>query len=1010
VLAASCLALAVCLSAPQVRAAPAAPSADDFSALEWRNIGPFRGGRATAVAGIASQPFTYLMGTAGGGVWETTDAGVSWTNVSDGFFKSASVGAIAIAPSDANVIYVGMGEATARANTLHRGDGIYKSTDGGKTWTHVGLDKVDEVSRIVVDPHDANVVYVAAQGPLYAPSQDRGVFRSIDGGATWKRVLFTGETNGPADLAMDPKNPKVLYAAMWDHLRSPWEIRAFGPGSGLYRSSDGGESWTKLAGGLPAATGKLSVSATSDPNIVYALVATQTPAQSGLYRSDDAGKTWALINSDRNLTRRSWYFTKVFADPTDPQIVWVADLAMHRSTDGGKTFTPITPPHGDHHELWINPTDHRFVAEADDGGGTISLDGGKTWSAQDNQSTAQFYRVTADNRTPYRLYGGQQDNTSVAIATGSSERAGIGQHDWRAAAGGENSFVDVDVDHPDTTYASGFLGEMDELDLTTGVGKVTSPYPVLLWGNSPSHMQKYRFVLNTPIFKSRHEGKTLYLAGNQLLATDDDGKTWREVSPDVTRRGADPKAPQHLGTGETGDGVYGAIDYAAESPIKAGVLWTASDDGMVAATPDNGKTWHKSTLPGIADARINAVDPSPHDLASAYVAATRFQFDDTRPYLFKTKDWGKTWTRIGADLPSWTRVVREDQVRAGLLYAGTETGVFVSFDDGATWRPLQSKLPLTPIADLLVHDGDLIAATSGRGFWVLDDLDALRQLDEKADAVRLYRPRTAFRTSFGAGESFEGKSYGKNPPAGAVLDFHLAAKGPATIEILDASGTVVRKLPVHGEASLNRVVWNLRETATPTIADGLVFGGGNPQGRLAPPGAYTVRLTAGTATQSQPLEVAPQPGTQAPAHAYADQDQFLRAIEADMAAFHDPALLAQDARRQVVEREATVTDPALLSAMKALSAKLTVDYEVYGDIAFLQVKNDQVVPVDQPTSRDLFAKLHPHLTSQIAALNEALGPNLAALNARLVAAGAPAVQPKLPPPQRPRPGGPENDR
>ncbi|HWE46133.1 MAG TPA: hypothetical protein VG407_08895 [Caulobacteraceae bacterium] len=991
------MALAVALlGASYAHAAPAASGSDTLSALAWRNIGPFRGGRATAVAGIASEPFTFFMGAAGGGVWETTDAGVTWSNVSDGFLKTASVGAIAIAASDPKVIYVGMGEATARANTLHRGDGVYKSVDGGKTWSHIGLDTVDEISRILIDPHDPNRVYVAAQGPLYAHSQDRGVFRSADGGATWKRVLFTGDAVGPADLAMDPTNPRVLYAAMWDHLRTPWEIRAFGEGSGLYKSADGGDTWAKTDAGLPSALGKLSVATTADPNRVYALVATQVSEKSGLYRSDDAGKSWSLINNDRNLTRRSWYFLKVFADPTDPQTVWVADLAMHRSTDGGKTFAPVKPPHGDHHDLWINPTDARFVAEADDGGGTISLDGGRTWSSQDNQSTAQFYRIAADNAWPYHLYSGQQDDDAIAIASASFEPGGIGRQDWRPTAGNENSFVDVDPDHPDDVWASGYLGEMDQLTQSTGVTRVTSPYPVLLWGNSASRMQTYRYVLNTPILKSRHARKTLYLGAQMLLATDDDGKTWREVGPDVTRRGNVANAPQHLGTGETGDGAYGAIDYVAESPLKEGVLWTGSDDGMVAVTPDGGKTWRKSTLPGVPDARISAIDPSPHDPATAYVAATRFQFDDQKPYLFKTTDWGKTWTRLGADLPAWTAVVREDPARKGLLYAGTETGVFVSFDDGATWRSLQSKLPLTPISDLLVHDGDLIAATSGRGFWILDDLEPLRQFGG-GEAVKLYRPRTAYRSSLGSGESSFDKAYGKNPPRGAILNFQLAAKGDADIDILDASGAVVRHLGADGSPGLNRLVWNLRETATPLIADGLVFGGGSPQGDWAPPGAYIVRLTAGGATQTQPLTIEAQPGTAAPRDAYLEQDRFLKQIDADLTAFHDPALLARDAHRQLETEEARITDPVLLADAKALSAKLAVDLEPYGDMAFLQVKNDQVVPVDQPTSRTLYEKLHSTLTAQIAALNDALGPQLTALNARLSAAALAPVQPKLPP-------------
>ena len=991
--AASTIVMALMLAgAPHALAAPA-PAPTDLSALEWRNIGLFRGGRATAVAGNAGKPFTFFMGTAGAGVWETTDAGVTWTNVSDGFFKSASVGAIAIAASNPNVIYVGMGEATARANTLHRGDGIYKSSDGGKTWAHLGLEGVDEVSRIIVDPHDPSVVYVAAQGPLYAPSKARGVFRSTDGGATWKRVLFIGDTVGPADLAMDRKDSKVLYAAMWDHLRTPWEIRAFGPGSGFYKSVDGGETWIKTGVGLPASLGKLSVSTTSDPNRVYALVATQVVGQSGLYRSDDAGKSWSLINNDRNLTRRSWYFTKVFADPTDPETVWVADLALHRSSDGGKTFSPIKPPHGDHHELWINPSNPKLVAEADDGGGTISLDGGLTWSAEDNQSTAQIYRVTADNGYPYNLYGGQQDEGAIAIASASFDRGGVGRQAWRPVAGGENAFVDVDPDHPDAVWSSGYLGEMDELTQSTGVTKITSPYPVLLWGNSTSRMQTYRFVLNTPILKSRHKDKALYLAAQMLLATDDDGKTWREFGPDVTRRGNVANAPQHLGTGESGDGVYGAIDYVAESPLQAGVLWTGSDDGMVAVTPDGGKTWHKSQLPGIPDARINAIDPSPHDPATAYVAATRFQFDDQKPYLFKTSDWGRTWTRIGPDLPAWTRVIREDPERKGLLYAGTEVGVFASFDDGKSWRPLQSKLPLTPINDLLVHDGDLIAATDGLGYWILDDLTPLRQLDGGAEPARLYRPREAYRSSLGAGESSFDKAYGKNPPIGAIIDYQLAAKGEVTVEIRDGSGTVVKRLKTKGEPGVNRLVWDLRETAVPTIADGLVFGGGVPQGRWAPPGTYTVGLTVAGTTQAQPLEVRPQPGTQAPPQAYVDQDGFLKLVEADLADFHEPALHARNARRELVEAEATITDQALLTDVKTLSAQLDVDLETYGDMAFLAVKNNQVVPVDQPTSRALYEKLHPVLRAQIATLKQALGPDLTALNARLKATGRPPVNP-----------------
>jgi photosystem II stability/assembly factor-like uncharacterized protein len=985
--------------------------------LTWRNLGPFRGGRVSAVAGTAAEPTTFYMGGAGGGIFKTTNAGSTWRNVSDGFAKTGSVGALAVAPSNANIVYAGMGEHTARANTVHHGDGIYRSTDAGRTWSHVGLAPTQVISRIRVHPRNPDVVYVAAQGALYAPSEQRGIYRSADGGQSWKRVLFVGQTAGAADLAMDATNPDVLYAALWDHQRTPAEMRGYGPLSGIHKSTDGGETWHKLSGGLPATMGKVTVATTSNPNRVYALLASQERGAAGLYRSDDAGATWTQVNTTPGLFRRQWYYIEMVTHPANPDVVWVLNIQMYRSEDGGRTFSNANTPHADRHDLWINPTNPQIMIVGDDGGAAVSQDGGRTWSSQNNQPTAQIYRVVTDNRFPYWVYGAQQDNTTIAIPSASSDRGGM-ERQWRTVAGYENSFIALDPDAPDLTYATNILGEVEEQSQSTGISRSSSPHPLIVWGNFRDRYQKYRFVLNTPIFMSPHAPKTLYLAANKLLASDDGVHTWREVSPDLTLRGSDSaRHARLLGTAEIGDGAYGAITYATESPLRKGVLWTASDDGIVGVTRDGGATWHRSPLPDIGDARINTIEASPHEPAGAYAAATRFQFNDYTPYYFKTADYGRTWTRIGADLPTggWARVLREDPVRKGLLYAGTELGVFVSLDDGASWRPLQNNLPVTPIYDLVVHPtGDLVVATGGRAFWILDDVTPLRQLTPSArdTALRLYRPRPAYRSNLAnGGLAGPEPTAGQNPPGAALIHFYLPRNAPVTIEVSDSAGTVVHRLVTADDADpradvievaagLNRIAWDLRRTPIPVLTLPAQPGQGRVDGNYLAPGTYTLRLTSGGATASAPLEVRAMPGITAAATAYAAQERLLRLIETDLLEFRDLSRRAESVRAQLTETASKLTDSSAIREASAYAPRLALPMELYGHLMYLHSRVNSLVPDVRPSYQDLYVTLHRDWEAQRAALEKLLGADLDAINATLTRVGQPAIKPVVPPERR----------
>jgi photosystem II stability/assembly factor-like uncharacterized protein len=774
-----------------------------WKALSWREVGPYRGGRSAAVTGVPGDRATYYFGAAGGGVWKTTDGGRRWRCVSDGFF-GGGIGDVAVAASDPNVIYAGTGEVTVRGN-VSEGDGMWKSTDAGKTWKRAGLRDSRHITRIRIHPANPDLVYAAVLGHLFGPNPERGVYRSTDGGASWKRVLSAGDAVGAFDLAMDPVNPRVLYASTWRVRRTPYSLESGGPGSGLWKTTDGGDSWTELSHnpGLPkGALGVIGVSVSrTDPDNVYALV---EAADGGLFRSRDGGKTWKLASADHELRQRAWYYSRVFADPADADSVYVTNVLFMHSKDGGKSFANLQVPHGDNHDLWIDPGDPRRMIESNDGGANVSEDGGRTWTRQDNQPTAQIYRVSTDSHFPYRIYGAQQDNSALRIAS-RGDGPGIGWRDWEPTAGGESGYVLADPRNPEVVYGGSYGGFLQRYDHTTHETRDVNPWPDNPMGAGAGELL-YRFQWNFPVALSPHDPKVLYTGANVLFRSTDEGESWTAISPDLTRNDKSKQGPSGgpITKDNTSVEYYDTLFAIAESPLAAGVLWVGSDDGLVHLSRDGGGHWLEVTPPGLpAWAQINSIEPSPFDAAAAYFAATLYKSDDQHPYLWKTADYGRHWTRIdaGIDPTHFTRVVRADPARRGLLYAGTQGGVYVSFDDGSRWRPLQGNLPRVPVTDLTVKEGDLVAATEGRGFWVLDDLAPLRELAAApglVDApVHLFTPRPAYRIT--GGEPPEDvPGLGKNPPAGAIIDYYLRdapvpGQAPLRIEILDREGKLVRR-------------------------------------------------------------------------------------------------------------------------------------------------------------------------------------------------------------------------
>ena len=861
-----------------------------FQALRWRSIGPFRGGRATAVAGVAGEPDTFYFGSSGGGVWKSIDAGETWHNVSDGFFKVGGIGAIAVAPSDAKVIYVGTGESSVRGQTTSPGDGIYKSTDGGRTWRHIGLAQTVQIGAVAVDPRNPEIVYVAAQGNPWKPTSERGVYRSLDGGKTWSRVLFVNRTTGAHDLSIDPQNPQILYAGLWDYRHRPWNVRSGGPGSGLWKSTDGGGTWHRLSGGLPALMGNTAVSVSPvDPSRVYAMI---EAVHGGVFRSDDAGRSWRRVNDTPAIRDRGWYYTRIFADPQKKNTVYVLGNVLVKSTDGGKTVHAIENPHGDNHDLWINPDNDRVMVESSDGGGFVTLDGGRSWSSDLNQPTGQFYHVFADDSFPYRVYGAQQDWGTVGIESRTLSQ-GIGRQNWHSVGGGESGWVSMNPHDPAHIYATGILGQVTEYDARDGQIREIPPSAYFEAFQQPKSLQ-YRSNWDAQVLVSMHDPKVIYYGAQAVLESTDRGQTWKAISPDLTRH-----EPAREGTDGgpimlegAGGETYDTITNMAESPQAAATLWVGTDDGLVHVTRDGGRHWANVTPPGLDDAQVECIEVSPHDAQEIYVAATRYKFGDFRPMLFRSRDGGHTWQPITRGLPpeAFVRVVRADPVRAGLLYAGTERGVFISFDDGSSWQPFQLKLPIVPVTDLKVHDGDLVASTQGRAFWILDDVTPLEQIDARmlgqlgTTGMYLFKPRRTYRL----GHHFSMPlmlPLGRNPPDGAIIRYELADTvnarlHPLVLEILDGAGQVIRRFtsapaqrqarssvkgvqvlppppPVPAKAGMNTYVWNLRVGPYVPTSDTIRYVSQYPY-RIAP-GRYAVRLTYDGRSMTQDFDVVNDP-------------------------------------------------------------------------------------------------------------------------------------------------------
>lgn len=901
-----------------VSSAFAQTAEDYFQPLKYRNIGPFRGGRSVTASGVVGDPLTYYMGTTGGGLWKTDDAGAHWENISDGFFKTGSVGAVAVSESNPNIVYCGMGEHAIRGVMTSYGDGVYKSTDAGKTWKKVGLDKTQQISRIEIHPTNPNIVFVAAQGAAHGATTDRGIYKSTDGGQTWRKVLYVNDWTGCVELSMDMNYPEVMYAAMWHHQRKPWKVISGGEGSGLYKSTDGGETWAKIEEGLPDELGKMAIVVSrANSDKVYALIESDSEKDlGGLFVSNNAGASWKRVSDDNRLTQRAWYYTEVFADPNDEHTVYVLSAPALRSIDGGKTWERITGTHGDYHDLWINPNNSKNMVIANDGGAAISFDQGESWTSQDIMPTGQFYRINTDNLFPYNIYGGQQDNTSVKIASMSLGRWSISEQDWTYAAGGESAFLAFDPDDPKYVMGGSYLGTIEVLDMDAKASTSIMPAPIQYLGREARDM-KYLYNWNAPIIWSQHEPGTFYHCAQLVLRTRDMGVTWEEISPDLTRNidekqgnGGGPYTNEAVGAEN-----YGTIAYMIESPHEKGVFYTGSDDGLVHVTRDGGENWTNVNPKGLEECLINAIEVSPHDPATAYIATTRYKFDDKTPAIYKTTNYGKTWTNISSGIPygAFTRVVREDADRKDLLYAGTELGMYISWNGGQTWEPFQLNLPVTPILDLKVHQGDLIVATSGRAFWILDDLKALQQYD-MAKGTKLFQPESTYFGSWGSPLSgnagdFDGtmESAGVNPANGVVIYYELPELSDSVhiqLEILDAKGKVIRTLSSKSDESfqryaggpsadpvlpkkqgLNRFVWDMNHSTMPGIPTAYIEA--SYRGHQVGPGTYQLKLTVGKDSYTTQATILPNPLLEISKEQFAEYDQFMTEMENKLTEMHD---------------------------------------------------------------------------------------------------------------------------
>ena len=991
-----------------------------LSGLRWRSIGPARGGRSQAVAGSAKRPHEYYFGAVGGGIWKTTDAGLNWRPVADQFFRTSSVGAIAISESNPDVVYVGMGETQLRGNII-QGDGIYRTGDGGRTWTHVGLEKTRAIGRIRVHPENPDVVYVAALGDPYGPSSERGVFKSTDGGKNWTRVFFRDDKTGAVDLVVDPKSPDTLYVGLWEVFRTPHSMSSGGPGGGLLKTTDGGKTWTELTNnpGLPKPLwGKVGITVSgADSSRLYALIEAQ---EGGLFLSDDGGKSWKLANDNRNIRQRAFYYTRVYADPKAKDTVYILNVAFFRSTDAGKTLRPISVPHGDNHDLWIAPDDPQRLAESNDGGANISFNGGQSWTEQDFP-TAQFYNVFTTAHVPYHVCGAQQDNSTACVpSTGSGELYPVG--------GGESGYIAPDPLNTDVFYAGSYGGLLTRINRRTGERRNINVWPDNPMGHSSSDMAE-RFQWTFPIVIAPANPKVLYVTSQHVWRSLNEGQSWLKISPDLTRHDPATMGPSGgpITLDQTGVETYATIFTLAPSAVDGNVIWAGSDDGVVHVTRDNAKTWHKVTPPDLPDfTRISLIEASPHAAGTAYLAGNRYQRADRAPYVYKTADFGRTWVKITTGLPAddFPRAIREDPQRRGLLFLGTEHGVHVSFDDGQQWQPLRLNLPVTPVHGLQVKNDDLVIGTHGRSFYILDNISVLRQVNSTmtSEPLVLFDPANAIRSV----------------SRGVIVDYYLKdAPDKVAIEFLDPKGTTIRTytgMPrqeggaertgaapaeaVEGEEAprqppaqvsavkgMNRFTWDMRYPNAREFP-GLIMWAANTRGPAAPPGRYQVRVTAGGITKTQDFEIR-RNGAVAGVTDADLQAQFglARQISERVSEAHAAVLRIRSIKAQLEDRTRQANEPALKTAAQALTDKLTdVEGELYqhrlrsgqdplnypirlnNKLAALQgvVESGDFRPTEQ--SHAVFKELSGRLDKQLSRLDGLVKGELVALNKSLEAA------------------------
>ena len=920
-----------------------------YSGLKWRNIGPFRGGRSVASSGVVGQPMTYYMGSVGGGIYKTTDDGITWKNSSDGQLGTGTVGAIAVSESNPNIVVVGMGEHAARGVMTSMGDGVYKSTDAGKTWKHMGLDETRHISDVIINPNNPDILFIAAQGAQYSPSEERGIYRSTNGGASWERVLFVDSTTGASSLSMDMNNPLILYAAMWQHRRYPWLMESGGASSGIYKSTDGGTTWNKLKEGLPLAFGKAGISVSrANPELVFAVIEAEG-TKGGVYRSDDSGKKWKQVNKDRINIARSWYYMEIFADPQNENVVYVLNAPVTKSIDGGRSFKPLPTPHGDNHHLWINPNDNSKMINSNDGGANITNNGGKSWSTQQNQATSQFYRVITDNLVPYHVYGGQQDNSAIAIASRTND-AGIDWKDWYTVAGCESAYLAFDPDNPIVVYGGCYQGIIEKWIKASREGKPIKEYPELGLGKVPKDF-KYRYNWNAPIISSPHDRNTIYHAGNVVFKTTDAGQSWEVVSPDLTRNEKDKQGPGGGPyTNEAAGGEnYNTLMYLVESPHEKGILYAGSDDGLLHITKDGGTNWTNVTPPNIGNGIINSIEVSPHNPAAAYVAVMRYKSMDLKPYIFKTSDYGQTWTKINngiTDKHTFVRTVREDKKKRGLLYAGTETGLYVSLNDGEFWQKFQLNLPIVPINDLTIQDNDLVVATAGRSFWILDDVGAIQSSFDTSEKLKIVEPKPSYRI-FGGSQNKPVPGLGQNPKSGVTIDYYLPSKLDSTelkLEVL-SKGKVIRSYTnqkpkdfkswpggpskpqmLPSKKGYNRFTWDFRTEALPSIKDVFVFG--NSNGHRVAPGIYTLRLTLKNNIVETKAAILPNPAIYATPLDYEEQAQILQKIDDTVREMHEAVNQMRSAKAQLKNYQNLLKEneaaKELLEKGKALKKRITI--------------------------------------------------------------------------------------